>query len=247
MRQNEVGAALPMGIATLFQPIVETSDDGQSLHAVECLTRGPRGSDIEEASPLFDYVRRNGLEREMDVACAGNALRSVLCSGKERISINVHPNTLGDRRDFVRFLIRQSVECKLDPSRLIIEIGEQEPATNIRAFRRRIAALRQHGVRIAIDDVGHGHANYRSILDCQPEYLKIDRYFVHRASDDPGRRAVIRSICDLAAYFGSEVVAEGVERVEDHRALRDMGIRLFQGFLFGRPMQAVAAAAASAA
>lgn len=247
MRYYEVATPLPT-IATVFQPIIEATDDGQLLHAVECLTRGPKGSDMEEASPLFDYVRRNGLEAEMDVACAANALRSVLCSGKERISINVHPNTLGDRRDFVRLLIRQSVACKLDPSRLIVEIGEQAPATNTRAFKRRIAALRQHGVRIAIDDVGHGYANYKSILDCQPEYLKIDRYFVHRASDDPGRRAVIRSICDLAAYFGSAVVAEGVERMEDHVTLRDMGIRLFQGFLYGRPtMQSAAVAAVPAA
>lgn len=246
MRYDGIARALPTPIATVFQPIIEATDDGESLHAVECLTRGPQGTDIEEAMPLFEWVRVNGLEAEMDVACAANALRTVLCSGKERVSINVHPNTLAERRDFVRLLIRQAVACNVDPARLIIEIGEQAPTKNTRAFRRHIAALRQHGVRIAIDDVGHGYASYKSILDCRPEYLKIDRYFVHQASDDPGRRAVIRSICDLAAHFGSAVVAEGVERMEDHIALRDMGIKLFQGFLYGRPTQSLAVAAAPA-
>lgn len=240
MRQYDSATFLPTPIATLFQPIIEATDSGHELHAVECLTRGPQGTSIEAAYPLFEYVRVRGLEGEMDCACAANALRSVCSGGQERISINVHPKTLGERRDFVRLLIRQCIACNVDPSRLIIEIGEQAPAVNERAFRRAIGALRHHGVRIAIDDVGHGHANYKSIIDCKPEYLKIDRYFVHTASDDPARRAVIKSICDLGSYFGASIVAEGVERVEDHEALREMGIKLFQGFLYGRPAQAVA-------
>ena len=243
MRQLENGTNLPT-IATLFQPIVETTDSGVSLHAVECLTRGPRGSSLEEAYPLFEYVRTRGLEGEMDCACVANALKTVACTEGERISINVHPKTLGERRDFVRLLLRQSRACNLDPSRLIIEIGEQTPATNERAFRRAVAALRHHGVHIAIDDVGHGHANYKSILDCRPEYLKIDRYFVNGVSDDPGRRAVVRSICTLGSDFGAAVVAEGVERVADHTTLREMGITLFQGFLYGRPMAVPEAGAA---
>lgn len=239
MRHFERSAALP-AIATLFQPIIEATDNGHALHAVECLTRGPRGTAIEEAYPLFEYVRIRGLEAEMDCACATQAIETVLCHGEERISINVHPKTLGERRDFVRLLIRQCVACKVDPSRLIIEIGEQAPALNERAFRRAVAALRHHGVRIAIDDVGHGYANYKSILDCKPEYLKIDRYFVQQVSEDASRRAVVKSICDLAGHFGSAVVAEGVERQEDHDTLRDMGISLFQGFLYGRPAHAAA-------
>jgi EAL domain-containing protein (putative c-di-GMP-specific phosphodiesterase class I) len=235
MRQNIVGSDLPMPIATVFQPIVEATDTGTTLHAVECLTRGPQGTPIEAALPLFAYVRDRGIEGEMDCACAANALRSVCSSGFERIAINVNPKTLGERRDFVRLLLRQCVACNVDPSRLIIEIGEQSPAVNERAFRRAVGALRHHGVRIAIDDVGHGYANYKSILDCQPEYLKIDRYFVHGVGEDAHRRAVVRSICHLGDDMGALVIAEGVERPADHAALREMGIKLFQGFLYGRP------------
>ena len=238
MRDKLNGTALP-SIATLFQPIVEATDSGTSLHAVECLTRGPRGSALESAYPLFEYVRSRGLECEMDCACVKKAIESVCSTNGERISINVNPKTLGERRDFVRLLLRECRSCNIDPSRLIIEIGEQTPATNARAFRRAVAALRHHGVHIAIDDVGHGYANYKSILDCQPEYLKIDRYFVEGVSDDPGRRAVVRSIVTLGSDFGAAVVAEGVERVADHKALREMGITLFQGFLYGAPAAAL--------
>jgi len=227
-------AELPKPLATLFQPIIELSGD---VHAVECLTRGPRGSAMEEASPLFEYVRNHGLETQMDRACVSRALRcstdTLVCA--PRLAINVHPTTLADRHDFVRFLLSESASRGLDPSRLIVEIGEQTPAADARAFQRNVCRLRDAGVSIAVDDVGFGHSNYKAILDCRPQYLKIDRYFVQKCSDEPARQAVIRSICDLGAFFDATVVAEGVERVEDDEALRAMGIPLFQGFLYGRP------------
>ena len=100
-------AELPKPLATLFQPIVELSGD---VHAVECLTRGPRGSAMEEASPLFEYVRNHGLEMQMDRVCVSRALRcgtdTLVCA--PRLAINVHPTTLADGQDFVRFLLSES-------------------------------------------------------------------------------------------------------------------------------------------
>jgi EAL domain-containing protein (putative c-di-GMP-specific phosphodiesterase class I) len=234
---------LPGPLGTLLQPIIDTGNrsNGRLLHAVECLTRGPAGSDVEQATPLFAMIRERGLEAEMDRVCVAQALRTAAGRNSHRIAVNVHPATLGDPRDFVQFLMREAARHRIASSRLIIEIGEQSPAADERLFRENVERLRVLGAHIAIDDVGFGHANYRSILDCRPEYLKIDRYFVQSVSDDPGRQAVIRSICDLASYFDARVIAEGVERLEDHEVLRSMGIHLFQGFLYGRPAAAVPA------
>jgi EAL domain-containing protein (putative c-di-GMP-specific phosphodiesterase class I) len=229
--------ALPGPLGTVLQPIVDGSSSTPTIFAVECLTRGPRGSKLEEATPLFTYVRRRGLEKEMDRVCVSASLR-LAAALPHRISINVHPSTLGERRDFVAFLLRQCVALGIDPKRLIVEIGEQSPAADAGAFRAAIAGLREAGVAVAVDDVGYGHSNYKTILDCAPEYLKIDRYFVQEVADDRARRAVVQSICDLAAFFGATVIAEGVERHEDLEALRDFGISLFQGFLFSRPVGA---------
>jgi EAL domain-containing protein (putative c-di-GMP-specific phosphodiesterase class I) len=232
---------LPNPLATVLQPIVEIHGDTHSVHAVECLTRGPRGSAIEQAPPLFDFVREHGLEFPMDRKCVTCALRTAAACTDARVAINVHPATLADERDFVRFLIHHSIDCGIDLSRLIVEIGEQTPAHDARQFQRNVCRLRDYGVHIAVDDVGFGHSNYKAILDCRPEYLKIDRYFVQQVSADRGRQAVIRSICDLADFFGALVVAEGVETTEDDEALREMGIRFFQGFLYGRPASATGA------
>jgi EAL domain-containing protein (putative c-di-GMP-specific phosphodiesterase class I) len=228
-------ATVPGPLATVFQPIVDIHGSDLRLFAVECLTRGPRGSKLEGAVPLFEYVRRKGLETEMDHACISTALRNVAGHDECRISVNVHPATLAGTRDFVGHLLRESERRGIEPSRLIVEIGEQAPATDTDAFKTALARLRECGVAIAVDDVGYGHSSFRSFIDCQPDYVKIDRYFIDHASEDPAKRAVIRSIIDLARHFGSAVVAEGVERKEDHEVLRDMEIHLFQGFLFGGP------------
>ncbi|HMC21054.1 MAG TPA: EAL domain-containing protein [Thermoanaerobaculia bacterium] len=237
-------AALTHPLETVFQPIFETENDGLVLHAVECLTRGPHGSTLEQAPMLFDYVRRRHLEPEVDRLCIAQALREAGNGGTHRIAVNIHPVTLADRRDFASFLIRESAAAGIDSDRLIVEIGEQRPASDASAFRRTVCALRDHGIHIAIDDVGSDHANYRTILDCRPEYLKIDRYFIDGVSEDRARQAVVRSICDLGSFFDAQIVAEGVERAEDDEALLAMGIRLFQGFLYARPASNVDRASA---
>lgn len=225
--------ALPGPLGTLLQPIIEQTNE-RTIHAVECLTRGPRGSKLEQAPPLFDYVRSRGLEKEMDRACVSAAIRATARQAY-RISVNVHPTTLGDGGDFVGFLLDEARAVGVPATRLIVEIGEQSPAADQVAFNDAVCRLRDHGVAIAIDDVGFGHSNYKTILDCHPDYLKIDRYFVQGVSGDGARKAVVRSICDLAGFFDARVVAEGVELVEDYEVLLAMGITLFQGFLFSRP------------
>jgi EAL domain-containing protein (putative c-di-GMP-specific phosphodiesterase class I) len=229
--------SIPSPLGTVLQPIVDTSGTKAEIFAIECLTRGPRGSRLEEATPLFEYVRRRGLECEMDRTCVTGALRTAAAQ-PYRISINVHPRTLGNRQDFVAFLLRLCEGLRIDPARLIVEIGEQAPATDVAAFTEALCRLRQAGVSIAVDDVGFGHSNHKAILDCAPQFLKIDRYFVDGAATDPGRLAVVRSILDLATFFGARVIAEGVERNEDCAVLSDLGITLFQGFLFSRPVGA---------
>lgn len=228
-------AGLPGPLGTVLQTIVDTTGDVPSLFAVECLTRGPRGSKLEQAPPLFDYIRRRGLETEADCEIVGRALRAA-AGRAPRIALNVHPSTLADDDGkFVRCLLKQAEAAGVDPSEIIVEVGEHAPASDPIAFGDALRILREHRVAIALDDVGYGYSNYRAIIDCHPDYLKIDRFFVHGASSDPAKIAIVQSILHLAGFFEARVIAEGVETIEDHDALRELGIELFQGFLFSRP------------
>jgi EAL domain-containing protein (putative c-di-GMP-specific phosphodiesterase class I) len=89
---------------------------------------------------------------------------------------------------------------------------------------------------LALDDIGLGHSNYKMILDCRPDYFKIDRYFVQGAGSDFYRQAVLKSVSELARPFGARVVVEGVENEEDLVAARAAGATLFQGFAFSRAL-----------
>lgn len=230
-------AALPGPLGTVLQTIVDTTGATPSVFAVECLTRGPRGTRLEQAPPLFDYIRRRGLETEMDCDVVGRALSAAM-GHAPRIALNVHPSTLADHGRFVRCLITQTENLGLDPAAVIVEVGEHTPASDPVAFADALRVLRERGFAIAVDDVGFGHSNYKAILDCQPDYMKIDRYFVHGASSDPAKVAVVGSILALADYFGSRVIAEGIEEMRDFEVLKRVGVDLFQGFLFSRPVAA---------
>jgi EAL domain-containing protein (putative c-di-GMP-specific phosphodiesterase class I) len=218
----------------MLQTIVDTTGGAVSLFAVECLTRGPRGSRLEQAPPLFDYIRRRGLETEMDCNVVGRALRAA-AGRAPRIALNVHPSTLADHGKFVRCLLKQAELANVDPREIIVEVGEHAPASDPVAFAAALKELRDHGVLIAVDDVGFGHSNYKSIVDCRPDFLKIDRFFVHGATSDGAKIAVVQSILTLAGFFNAQVIAEGVEEESDLETLKAMGINLFQGFLFSRP------------
>jgi EAL domain-containing protein (putative c-di-GMP-specific phosphodiesterase class I) len=98
-----------------------------------------------------------------------------------------------------------------------------------------VRELRAEGVRVALDDVGVGRCNFRTIIDVAPDLLKIDRYFVHGCAADSRRRSVLASLRRLGEDIGAAVVAEGIELEADHRIVRDLGIHYAQGFLFSHP------------
>jgi EAL domain-containing protein (putative c-di-GMP-specific phosphodiesterase class I) len=109
-----------------------------------------------------------------------------------------------------------------------VEIVEYAPTCDVPELARTIAGLRDARVRIALDDVGLGQSNYRMMLDCHPEYFKLDAYFVRGLRDDSKRRAVVESVVAFGKALQSSVVAEGAESVEDIARLAEMGVEFVQ-------------------
>lgn len=227
----------PGSLSTHFQPIVEEQNGTRRLHAFECLTRGPAGTNFESADVLFDYVRRKGAEAAMDRVCSATALaHGAAALAGERLSVNVHASTLGRDSAFVDDLTELLAAFDVPPSRVIIEIIEHAPALNHRRFLDALEALRTRGFQIAIDDVGLGHSNFRMIVDCVPDYVKIDRYFITHVHTDARHAAVVDAVVAFAARLGVRVIAEGVEDEDAHRFLRSAGVELFQGYFYSRPL-----------
>ncbi len=219
-------------LSVRFQPIFQIQGGARHVDSVEALIRGPRGTHFERADILFDYVRRKKAEAAVDQSCL-----TAICEAakdlpsKLRVNVNVHASTLGHSSGFVDFFRRHVQKQSLAPERFTMEIVEHAPSCNIPELTNNIAKLRSWGVRIALDDVGLGQSNYRMMLDCHPEYFKLDSYFVRGLSTDSKRRAVVESVTALAKTLESSVVAEGVASDDELRLLEALGIDLAQANL----------------
>lgn len=226
----------PQGLTTVFQPIFEARGDARRLYALEALTRGPKQTNIERSDILFEYVRRKRREAEVDLLAIASALRQVRgLPGKPSLSMNVHAVTLESEERLPQWLAEMAAEYSVPLDSLIIEIVEHAPPWSGPQFLHNLDRLRDLGVRIALDDVGLGQSNFRMIVDCRPDLLKIDRHFVDGSHADPMRRAVLESISDLANRLGARAVAEGIEDELDLETASEAGISLLQGYLLCRP------------
>jgi EAL domain-containing protein (putative c-di-GMP-specific phosphodiesterase class I) len=236
------------GLSVLFQPIYAVLNGTASVFALEALARGPKGSNAETADVLFEYVRRKGKEVEVDRACVAAVLAAAATitlpvrpdAAQPLISINVHAATLEQDDDFARFLVETCAQHGVAVTRLILEIVEQQQYWNDASFFRTLNTLRAAGVRIALDDIGLGYSNYRTLIEVRPDFYKIDRYFVTGSKAKDNARAAIESIVLLACRLGGRAIAEGIESSDDLECVRDLGIDLVQGFHLAMPQPASA-------
>ena len=90
-------------------------------------------------------------------------------------------------------------------------------------------------VKLAIDDAGSGFASLRHIFALRPDYVKFDIEWVRGIDRDPVRRALVSGLVHFGGETGCELIAEGIETSGELTALRDLGIRLGQGYFLGRP------------
>ena len=222
----------PGALTAAFKPVFDVAAGRPRLDYAEALIRGPKGTSVEAPDVLFEYARRKNCSAEVDAACVRAVLfEARLLPPSVRIGLNVHASTLALDPEFLNVVGDSASVNGIDPARLVIEIVQHAPPWDVAGFRNGLSGLRAIGARIALDDIGLGHSNYMMILECRPDYFKIDRYFVHDARTDFYRRAVLASVAQLARPFGAQVVAEGVETADDLLAAREAGISLFQGWL----------------
>jgi EAL domain-containing protein (putative c-di-GMP-specific phosphodiesterase class I) len=227
----------PGALTVLFQPILEYCAGRWQLHALECLVRGPKGTNLEPANVLFEYARRKRAESLVDRACVAAILHEVSAlPGSGDLCLNVHASTLGRDSEFPAYLAQMADHYSIALSRITIEIVEHTPYWDQPVFFNALYTLRQAGVKIALDDFGFGQSNYQMVIDCLPEKIKVDRFIVKDCHADDCRQAIIESVVLFAKRRGAQIIAEGVENVADLQTVMALGITLIQGFLFFRPL-----------
>ena len=211
------------GPTVLLQPIV-TLSDGHRVGS-EALSRFPTEWD-KAPDIVFAEAASIGMALELELLAFRSAA-TLLSDVTGYIAINFSPETLVTAR--CRELL-----ADLPAERVVIELSEHDPVEDYAELTEAIAPLRQSGMRLAIDDVGAGYSSLRHIILTSPDIIKLDRSIVAGAAADHVLRTLVRSLTAFGHASGAKVVAEGIETTDDARALRDAGVDLGQGWLFGK-------------
>jgi diguanylate cyclase (GGDEF)-like protein len=129
----------------------------------------------------------------------------------------------------------------LDPSALTLEITETTLMRNAEATARRLAEIKDLGVRIAIDDFGTGYSSLAHLQRFPVDALKIDRSFISRLTNNPEGETLIHTLVQLGKALSIETLAEGIEDEQELSLLQDEQCDSGQGFLVARPLEVSAA------
>jgi len=236
-----LAAALDAGALEVnYQPIVELVSG--RVWGVEALSRwtdrdrGPVAPaefiPLSEESGLIHQLGRFVLAH----ACAdavnwpGGAAAPVL-------SVNVSPSQLEDPA-IVAAVAEALAASGLPAERLMVEVPDAALLDQGKAGRERLTALRELGVRVAVDGFGAGSSSLRHLPRFPVDVIKIDQALVRGIDDGPAGLAVLRAIVDLADQLGIDTVAEGIEEIRQADALASIGCRSGQGFWYRRPVPA---------
>ncbi|MEO8180337.1 MAG: EAL domain-containing protein [Deltaproteobacteria bacterium] len=211
-----------------YHPILRASDG--HVYGYEALLRSKEASlpnpgavlDAAERLNLLDVLGRTIRERSagpMQNAPPGTVL-----------FVNLHTTDLLDPT-----LMSADTPLSKIAKNVVLEITERASLDQVKDVRARVAALREMGFRIAIDDLGAGYAGLTSFALLEPEIVKLDMTLVRDVHLSSTKQKLVRSMTQLAHDMGMMVVGEGVETPEERDSLIHLGCDLLQGFLFARP------------
>lgn len=218
-----------------FQPIVDFTQNGKIFgYEALCRLKDPAGKLLngEDAFKLARQVKRAG---ELDLVCQMLALQGKARSIPPRtpVFINVLPHTIM-REDWLQPMLDTLNKYGIEQRDVVIEIVESEDVAP-EVLARHCDAIRTHGLRIALDDMGSGFNGLRTLAAVRADFIKIDRAIVHEAQGSRVRTVLLEAIISMAQRLGCTIVAEGLERVEDITYCQDLGLTYAQGYYFSLP------------
>lgn len=216
----------------VFQPIVSMGDG--RVHHLEALSRI---SGVTSIGEWMRFAEESGMIQEFDLAVTQKTIegldRHAAAGWYPEIAINLSARSLQSPIFMGQF--QQLLQSHPERTRqMMLEITETAAIVDFGVIIRIVDALRRNGHRICIDDVGAGTTSFQSLSQLPADFLKIDGELMRRATEHDDK-AVLNAVIRLSAETGVRLIVEQIETQDQARAMQSLGIRLGQGFLFGRP------------
>ena len=218
------------GFSFAFQPIVNVVS--RRMHGFEALVRGAEGASATEVLqsiplgeiPTFDEDgRRVAIAMASRLGLVGN------------LHLNMLPQWRAAKANTIDSTLETAKRCGLEASRIVLELKHEATVGDPEAMTAWLSDYRTHGLRISIDDFGSGHAGLALLDHYQPEMISLSMWLVRGIEGHGPRQAILRGLVQTCSDLGIDIIAKGVETLEEFTWLHEEGIELFQGYLFAKP------------
>lgn len=227
------GAGLDFEFAMAFQPIVDL--ETMQPYAYEALVRGPAGEGAGEILATVNEANRYVFDQKCRVRAIETAAAAGLLATPARLSINFLLNAVYSPVACIQLTLKTARALDFPTSRLVFEFTENEEVADPAHLVSIIAAYQAMGFGTALDDFGAGHAGLGLLARFQPDTVKLDMELVRGIDASLPRRIIVGGIVAMCRELRIRLIAEGVETRGELAALRALGVRYAQGFLFAKP------------
>lgn len=218
-------------IRSVFHPILRLADGAVLGH--EALTRTRNRTSFDSIEELFAFAESTDLIVEFERACRATAISSsAQRSSSGLLFLNASARAVLDPAWGSGETEALLSAAGLRPQDVVVEITERVAVSRHDGFEQAVRGLKDLGYRVAVDDMGAGHASLQTLASIEPDFLKFDTSLVRDIDKSSIKRSLLESLRTLADKIRARVIAEGVEREEERATLLALGIEFGQGFLF---------------
>jgi diguanylate cyclase (GGDEF)-like protein len=221
-----------------FQPQQRLCDD--ELIGFEALVRWRRRGELVPPGEFIPVAEESGLviaigNWVLERACEQIILLQQHTGRSFVVAVNISPRHFG-HPDFLGDIQALLARTGIDPACLELEITEGAMMERTEAAIALLRQLRALGMKLSIDDFGTGYSSLAYLKRFAIDKLKIDQSFVRQLKPDSQDAAIVQAIIGLGHTLGIDVIAEGVETIEQREWLRRLNCNEIQGYYYSRPL-----------
>ena len=230
------------GFYVEYQPVVQ-AQTGEIAGAEELVRWKKKPYGIVQPGIIIDWLESNPCMYDLGNFVLKQALTDAVEFRKSNpdffINVNMSAKQL-ERKTFCGVVMALLKETGFPAGQLCLELTERCRSMPVSVMEEKLLYLKQHGVRLAMDDYGTGSASSSVLLQTPMDEIKIDMSFIRGITDNQTKQALVRSMVDFANKADLKSCLEGVEDEKLQNYLRSFGATWFQGYYYSRPVQAAA-------
>ncbi|MCE2593955.1 sensor domain-containing phosphodiesterase [Motilimonas cestriensis] len=225
-----------------YQPMIRLQDN--SLMGFEVVARwSDRKHTLRKALDFIPFAEKSGLIIQLDLDILRQSCKQLyqwqqlaLHPEHIRVAVNLSPKHLLSTESVNR-LLEIIHQAKVSPKNLVFEFSEKEFVRQNQSSFEALDKLRAAGILIGMDDFGTGFSSLNALFDYPIDFIKVDRSFTSRMLSSKKDLSLMRAVRDLSNDLGFQVIIEGIETIQQHKKLVEIGCEYGQGYYIAKPMK----------